>query len=70
MHRIAWVALVVSVAAGWPATARAYLNPDAGSILLQVLLGGAAGIALAWKLLWRRIAGLLEKPVGKPGTEQ
>ena len=60
MHSVAYAALVMIVVASWPARADAYLNPDAGSILLQVLLGGAAGIALAVKLLWHRIAGLFE----------
>lgn len=35
--------------------AHAYLDPASGSMLLQVVLGGAAGAALAVKMLWRRI---------------
>lgn len=41
-----------------PSPALAYLNPDTGSMLLQVLLAGAAGLAVAGKLLWGRLVGL------------
>jgi len=34
--------------------AYAYLDPGTGSMILQVLLGGAAGLALAGKLYWHR----------------
>jgi hypothetical protein len=34
--------------------AQAYLDPGTGSMILQVLLGGAAGLALAGKLYWHR----------------
>ena len=36
----------------------AYLDPAAGSLLLQVVLGGVAGLALALKLFWHRIRRL------------
>ena len=38
-----------------PRHAWAYVDPGAGSMLLQVLLGGAAGLVMAVKLLYRRI---------------
>ena len=41
-----------------PRSAHAYLDPTSGSILLQVLLGGVAGAALALKLFWHRILAL------------
>lgn len=34
----------------------AYLDPGSGSILLQAILGGVAGIALAVKIFGRRFA--------------
>jgi hypothetical protein len=46
--------LVVAVLAGTAAPAHAYLDPGTGSMILQVLLGGFAGVALAGKLYWRR----------------
>ena len=33
----------------------AYLDPGSGSMFLQVLLGGVAGIAVIVKLYWRRL---------------
>ena len=39
---------------GTTTPAHAYLDPGTGSMILQVLLGGFAGVALAGKLYWRR----------------
>ena len=36
----------------------AYLDPGTGSLLLQVILGGVAGLLVAGKLMWARILGL------------
>ena len=37
--------------------AHAYMDPGSGSMFLQLVLGGAAGIALIGKLYWRRFLG-------------
>ena len=37
----------------------AYLDPGAGSMILQVLAGGLAGLAVAGKLYWARIKRVL-----------
>jgi hypothetical protein len=39
--------------------ALAYVDPNSGSMLLQVILGGAAGIALIVRLYWRRFLSLI-----------
>lgn len=49
-------ALVAAVAA--PTPAHAYLDPGSGSMLLQLILGGVAGVAVAVKLYWRKALGL------------
>jgi hypothetical protein len=36
------------------APAEAYLDPGAGSMLLQLVLGGVAGLAVIGKLFWHR----------------
>lgn len=36
----------------------AYLDPGSGSLLLQLILGGVAGLALVLKLFWHRILSL------------
>ena len=41
--------------------AHAYLDPGAGSMLLQVLLGGLAGVGVLAKLYWRRIRDLFAR---------
>ena len=48
----------------------AYLDPASGSLLLQLLLGGVAGLALVLKLFWHRILGLfgLKKPKDEKPT--
>jgi hypothetical protein len=38
--------------------AAAYLDPGSGSMLLQVLLGGVAGVAVILKLYWGRVLSL------------
>ncbi len=38
-------------------TALAYLDPASGGLLLQLILGGVAGVAVAAKLYWRRVLG-------------
>ena len=37
----------------------AYLDPSSASILIQVLLGGFAGVAIVVKIFWYRIANVL-----------
>jgi hypothetical protein len=36
----------------------AYLDPSAGSMMLQLLLGGIAGAAVALKLFWGKLLSL------------
>jgi hypothetical protein len=37
----------------------AYLDPGAGSMMLQVLLGGSAALLVVLKLTWRRLLSLI-----------
>ena len=39
--------------------AHAYLDPGTGSMILQVLLGGVAGVMLAGKLYWQKFLSLI-----------
>ena len=43
------------------APVEAYLDPGSGSMLLQALLGGFAGIAVIAKLYWNRVTGLFNR---------
>jgi hypothetical protein len=49
----------------------AYLDPGSGSMLVQLLLGGTAGVAVILKLGWRRLlerfgVGRSKQPANKP----
>ena len=44
----------------------AYLDPSAGSMMLQIILGGVAGLMIALKLFWARI--LLALGIGRNKT--
>jgi hypothetical protein len=37
----------------------AYIDPASGSMLLQIILGGAAAVAVALKMWWRRVLTIL-----------
>jgi hypothetical protein len=37
----------------------AYIDAASGSMLLQVILGGAAAVAVALKMWWRRVLQIL-----------
>ncbi len=50
------VAILLVCAVARPADA--YLDANTGSLLIQLLVGGVAGLALAGKLMWHRIAGI------------
>ena len=39
--------------------AYAYIDPGSGSLYLQILLGGAAGIGLALKMYWHNLMALV-----------
>jgi hypothetical protein len=39
------------------ATRRTYLDPGSGSMLLQLLLGGVAGVAVMLRIFWQQFSG-------------
>jgi hypothetical protein len=49
------------------APASAYLDPGSGSMLVQMLLGGVAGIAVALRVYWRRLASRFRPTKPKDG---
>ena len=60
MRRLGYLILIVfflSLTA--PSAAFAYLDPGSGSMLLQLVLGGLAGLAVIAKLYWHRLLALL-----------
>ena len=64
-------ALAILVAL-WSSDAYAYLDPGTGSMILQILLGGAAGALVAGKLYWYKIKlflGLVKEPTASEETK-
>ena len=51
------------------APAYAYLDPGTGSMLLQLLLGGFAGVLVVGKLYWHRIKAFVGRDP-KPSLNQ
>ena len=56
IFRLVLAGLLLGVATS---NAYAYLDPGTGSMILQVLLGGVAGVMLAGKLYWQKLLSLL-----------
>ena len=59
MKHIAKTFPMVAVLLLFPMSAHAYLDPGAGSVLIQGILGAVAAIGVALKLYWHRILKLL-----------
>lgn len=55
---------------GLPGRAHAYIDPSAGSLLLQLILGGIAGAMVALRLYWKRLAGLFGRRQGSGAGEE
>ena len=80
MRNSVFILIVVAlVTLLWPNEAHAnYIDPTTGGVLLQVVFGGLAGVAVIWKLFRHRIASiffprrllrrLLRLPSGKVGA--
>ena len=52
-----FVCLVLTVSS----TAYPYVDPGTGSMLLQLLTGGAVGIFMIVKMYWHKICGFFKK---------
>lgn len=54
-------ALLLGVILIEPDYALAYIDPSAGGLLVQILLGGIAGIGVLVKLYWGKLTKLFRK---------
>lgn len=50
--------------------AHAYLDPGTGSMILQVLLGGIAGLLVVGKLYWHKLLTMLRVRSGSDAREE
>ena len=69
-------ALLAALLAAVPKEALAYIDPGTGGMLVQLLLGGVAGLLVILKLYWHRLRSLFARrkpgrsgPGGASGTE-
>ncbi|WP_199853212.1 MULTISPECIES: hypothetical protein [unclassified Plantactinospora] len=44
----------------------AYLDAGSGSLIVQAVVGGVAGVAVAGKLYWRRLTSRFRKQPAQP----
>ena len=58
-NRAKTVALLTVLTFAIASPAQAYLDPGTGTMILQIILGGVAGILMAGKLYWTRLKGFL-----------
>jgi len=60
MRNSVFIAVVVAlITLLWPHDTHAnYIDPTTGGVLLQVIFGGLAGVAVIWKLFRYRIASI------------
>jgi hypothetical protein len=54
-NRVILVALLAALLVPIASPAQAYLDPGTGSMILQIILGGVAGLLVAGKLYWARL---------------
>jgi len=53
-----------------PPLAHAYLDPGNGSMMIQLLLAGLAGLIVSLKLLWRRMLAYFNRSKSRSGDDQ
>jgi len=58
--------LVIGAIFLFPLNAFAYLDPGSGSMLLQLILGGFAGLVIVFKLYWQSFLSFFK---GKKSTD-
>lgn len=67
----AWAAVFLAVVFFIPTrTAYAYLDPGSGSLLLQILVAGAVGALITFRVWWKRLAGLFTGNKASEGDDE
>jgi hypothetical protein len=61
MTRVMVFFVVLALFLAAPPTAFAYLDPGTGSMFLQLLLGGIAGVMMVAKLYWQQLVRLVRR---------
>ena len=63
------VLVFVSIVAG-QGQAHAYLDPGAGSMILQLILGGIGGLVVLTKLYWHKVRHFFSRRAQEPESVQ
>lgn len=60
--RLFWVTIMIAAfSALWLPSANAYIDPGSGSFVFQALIGGLLAAAVAIKVFWKRMIGLVTR---------
>lgn len=70
MHFYWLLLLALIVCLATPQPAQAYLDPASGSLILQLVLGGIAGLAMLLKLYWHKLRKILGLSKEKPEASE
>jgi hypothetical protein len=70
MSNVVLIFLVCAVVLLLEHPVHAYVDPGSGSMFLQLLLGGVAGIAVIIRLYWRRMVGWFSHKSTKDADRQ
>ncbi len=69
-YHLALAALVAALVIHIDNPAYAYLDPGTGSMILQLILGGTAGLLIVGKLYWTRLKELLGISTGEATAKE
>ena len=61
--------ILVSIVCLMSLPAQAYLDPGSGSLILQLVLSGVAGLFLLLKVYWYKLKSILGRSKEKPETD-
>ncbi len=70
VNRLILIALLTALVLPIASPAHAYLDPSTGSMILQIILGGIAGLMVAGKLYWARLKEFFGVSTGEVATTE
>lgn len=59
VRRLIWIVFLTVLIVPIARPAEAYLDPNTGTMILQIILGGVAGLLVAAKLYWKSLLQFL-----------
>ncbi len=68
LNRLLYIGLLLALILPIATPAQAYLDPGTGTMILQIILGGVAGLVVAGRLYWDRLKAFLGFSTGDATT--